>query len=281
MGAPRAMGAKPESKSKEDEEREKLKAEWLNLLFTDQSVAAQSPEGPLPITIESGNKRNPNSLVVWIGDSPKTDNAILKDVPNAIGDAAYLSLSWSDHAAGEGLQEFSLTTPDVIDGSWYLRERLSFENQDLDHLHDVELLGRSFVEALQPKLAEYNLEWKNVVILGFGKGAGVALYASLLQIIPKQVAAMILFSPVVPFPAYLTEKIAATKRTGQPPMKLFKIWGNKNKSTPGSYRSLLAQAMKKAPEVHCTPDTLPDGEHAFDGKSLSVLTSLLPLCLPR
>merc|ERR1712050_544822 len=39
------------AKKKEEEEREKLKAEWLNLLFTDQSVAAMSPEGPLPIAM--------------------------------------------------------------------------------------------------------------------------------------------------------------------------------------------------------------------------------------
>merc|ERR1719378_902467 len=38
-----------EERKKEEEEREKLKSEWLNLLFTDQSVAAMSPEGPVPI----------------------------------------------------------------------------------------------------------------------------------------------------------------------------------------------------------------------------------------
>merc|ERR1712045_924836 len=68
-------------KRKEEEERDKLKTEWLNLLFTDQSVAAMSPEGPLPIAFEAGNTKNPNSLLVWIGDFPKIENAIFKDLP--------------------------------------------------------------------------------------------------------------------------------------------------------------------------------------------------------
>ena len=38
-------------------------------------------------------------------------------------------------------------------------------------LHDCELLGRSLVEGLQPKLGEHGLDWKNVIIVGFGKGA--------------------------------------------------------------------------------------------------------------
>jgi len=268
-------------KQKEDDEREKLKQEWLNLLFTSQSVAAMSPEGPLPIATEAGNKQNPSSLVVWLGDQPKGENAVLKDLPTSIGAAGFLSLSWTQHPAGEGLAEFNLSSPEVCDGSWYLRDRAAFENQDLDLLHDCELLGRSFVETLEPKLAEYGFDWKNVIVLGFGKGAGIALYSTLLKVIPKQVAAMILFSPVVPFPSYLGEKLQAAKRGGESPMKMFTIWGNRNRSTPGTYRQLLAQTLRKAPEVHCTPDTLPDGEHAFDSKCLGVLTSLLPLCLPR
>merc|ERR1712151_656281 len=67
-------------KRKEEEERDKLKTEWLNLLFSDQSVAAMSPEGPLPITVESGNTKNPSSLIIWIGDNPKVENGILKDL---------------------------------------------------------------------------------------------------------------------------------------------------------------------------------------------------------
>ena len=30
------------------------------------------------------------------------------------------------------------------------------------------------------------LGWKNVILCGFGKGAGIALYASLMKIIPQQ-----------------------------------------------------------------------------------------------
>merc|ERR1712139_437016 len=107
------------------------------------------------------------------------------------------------------MAEFSLNAPEVVDGSWYLRDRAGFENQDLDMLHDCELLGRSLVDAIEPKLGEFGLDWKNVIILGFGKGAGIALYAALLKSIPKPVSAMVLFSPVVPFPTYLGEKMKA------------------------------------------------------------------------
>merc|ERR1711920_701492 len=120
--------------------------------------------------------------------------------------------------------------------------------------------------SIEPKLGEYGLDWKNVVILGFGKGAGIALYASLLKVIPKPVAAMVLFSPVVPFPSFITEKMKTGSRSSAAPVKVFTIWGRNNRSTPGTYRQLLAQTLRKAPEVHCTPDTLPDGDHAFDAK---------------
>merc|ERR1719446_939328 len=66
------------AKKKEEEERDKLKTEWLNLLFTDQSVAAMSPEGPLPTAVESGNLKKPQTLLVWVGDNPKSDVAVLK-----------------------------------------------------------------------------------------------------------------------------------------------------------------------------------------------------------
>merc|ERR1712217_961593 len=270
-------------KRKEEEERDKLKTEWLNLLFTDQSVAAMSPEGPLPTTLEAGNTKNPQSLLVWIGDNPKAENAVLKELPASAGSAGMLSISWSQHPAGEAYNEFNLKAPEVVDGSCYLRDRGGFENQDLDMLHDIELLGRSLVDALEPKLGEYGLDWKNIIIIGFGKGAGIALYASLLKLFPKPVSAMILFSPVALFPSFLAEKLGQNKKSpaSTTPMKMFTVWGNRNRSTPGTYRQLLAQTLRKAPEVHCTPDTLPDGDHAFDTKSMSILSSLLPLCMPR
>merc|ERR1711972_1235504 len=269
-------------KKKEEEEREKLKTEWLNLLFTDQSVAAMSPEGPLPISMEAGNTTNPKSLLVWIGDNPKAEGAILKPLPESSNSSALVSLAWTQHPAGEAFQEFNLKAPEVVDGSFYLRDRASFENQDLDMLHDVELLGRSLVESLEPKIGEYGLDWSKVVIMGFGKGAGIALYAALLKVFPKMVSAMILFSPVVLFPSFLSEKLTATKTSAAPqPLKVFTVWGNRNRSTPGTYRQLLSQTLRKAPEVQCTPDTLPDGDHSFDSKSMGILESLVPLCVPK
>lgn len=273
---PAAQGA---SKPSEAEEREKLKADWLNLLFTDQSVAAMNPEGPLPFALETG-ERHPDSLIVWVGDDPKGESIALQGVGSSIGRAGFVAPAWSQHPAGEGMIEFDISAPDVTDGSWYMRNRQSFENEDLDMLHDVELLGRSLVEAVEPKLKQNGLQWKNVVLCGYGKGAGIALYSALLKIIPQQVSAMILFNPIVAFPSFLAEKVGAMKRdTTQ--MKMFTVWGSRDKSTPGSYRQLLAQALRKAPEIHCTPDTLPDGDHSFSAKSYGVLTSLLPLCLPR
>lgn len=270
-----------EAKRKEDAERDKLKSEWLNLLFTEQSVAATSPEGPCPIITEAGNNSSPTHLVIWLGDTPTTDQEILKDLPAHLGNAHLCNVAWTKHPAGESLSEHSLHAPEVTDGSWYLRDRMAFENQDLDMMHDCELLGRSIVETVEPKLGEFGLSWEKVVILGFGKGAGIATYAALLKIFPKPIAAMILFSPVVLFPSYLGEKLQAMPKTPTTPIKMFTVWGNRNKCTPGTYRQLLAQILRKAPEVHCTPDTLPDGEHVFDVKNFNILTSLLPLCLPR
>jgi NADPH:quinone reductase-like Zn-dependent oxidoreductase/predicted esterase len=273
--------ANAKKQKEEEDERAKLKADWLNLLFTSQSVAAMTPEGPLPVSFEAGNKSDPKSLVVWIGDQPRVEAPVLKDVVPDIGSSSMMAVAWSQHPAGEGLIEFNINGPQVLDGSWYLRDRSNFENHDLDLLHDVELLGRSLVEAIEPKLGEYGLDWKNVIILGFGKGAGVALYASILQLLPKQIAAMVLFSPIVAFPAFLAEKVQTLGSSPGAPMKLFTIWGNRNRSTPGAYRQQLAQALRKAPQVHCTPDTLPDGDHAFDSRCQNALRSLLPLCLPR
>jgi len=270
-----------QAKTQEDEERERLKAEWLNLLFTDQSVAAVSPEGPLPVTLEVGNTKSPSSLVVWVGDDAASENPLLKGLYSSLGTSALMALSWAEHPAGEGLGELRLNSPEVVDGSWYLRDRQSFENEDLDQLHDVELLGRSMVEAINTQLQKTGLEWKNVILAGFGKGAGIAFYAALIRLIPQPVAGGIFFNPVIPFPAFLAEKGQNFKRLAGSAMKMFTIWGSKDKATPGPYRQLLVQAIRKFPEVHCTPDTLPEADHSFGEKSMSVLVSLLPLVMPR
>merc|ERR1719450_1950687 len=89
------LAMQEEQRKKEEEEREKLKSEWLNLLFTDQSVAAMSPEGPLPATMEAGNTTNPKSLLVWIGDNPKAESAILKSLTGSNTSTAMLTLAWS------------------------------------------------------------------------------------------------------------------------------------------------------------------------------------------
>merc|ERR1711972_270444 len=285
-GRSKPMAVQPEADKKkpDDNERDKLKSEWLDLLFTNKSVAAQSPEGPLPVTFEAETSQNPNSLCVWIGDQPEAENDVLKALPSSLGgSASFMCISWSRHPAGEGLMEFNLNSTEVTDGVWYLRERSNLENEDLDMLHDVELLGRSMVEAIEQKLGTTGLDWKNVVLMGFGKGAGLALYAALLKIVPKHVGGMIFFSPVVPFPSFMAEKMAVLRKgaPASPPVKMFTVWGNRNRSTPGSYRQLLAQAIRKATDIQCTPDTLPDGDHSFSSKGLAVLTSLLPLCLPR
>jgi len=272
-----------DAQKREDEEREKLKVEWCNLIFTNQSVAAGSPEGPLPTSMESGTTKNPSSLIVWIGDSPKADQTILKAL-DTFG-ACLLSVAWSEHPAAEAYVGFDMQSPEVLDGTFYLRDRHTFQNQDLDMLHDVELLGRALAETLESKLQEYSLDWTKVVIAGFGKGAGIAVYASLLKLFPKQLAAMILFSPVVVFPSFLGEKITQHRQKSDKQMvmmeKMFTIWGSRNRSTPKVYRELLAQMLRRAPDVQCTPDNSPEGDHIFDAKSASVLNSLLPLCIPH
>ncbi|CAE7947297.1 Mecr [Symbiodinium sp. KB8] len=256
------------AKKKEEEERDRLKADWLNLLFTDQSVAAMSPEGPLPTAHEGGNLDSPNALVIWLGDDSQNEAAAVREVASQVGSAAFVSLAWAQHPAAEAFADFSLKLPEVVDGSFFLRDRQAFENQDLDLLHDVELLGRCLAESIETKLGEFGLSWDKVVILGFGKGAGIALYASLLNIFAQQVAATVLFSrPIVLFPSFLAEKMQALRQTTTGKMKVFAVWGNRNRSTPGTYRQLLAQTMRKAKDVVFTPDTLPDGDHSFDMKS--------------
>jgi len=269
------------SKRSEEDERERLKQEWLTLLFTESSVASVSGEGPLPTTLEVGNKVAPSSLVVWVGDDPKKENPYLQTLGAALGNAAMVVVSWSEHPAGEGLAELNLNSPEILDASWYLTDRQTFQNEDLDHLHDVELLGRSMVEAVTAHLAKWGLEWKNVILAGFGKGAGIAFYSALMRLATMPLAGGVFFNPIIPFPSFMGDKAEQLPRLAGPPTKMFTIWGSKDKSTPGPYRQLLVQATRKFPEVQCTPDTLPDGDHKFGENSLSVLTSLLPLVLPR
>jgi predicted esterase len=265
----------------EEDEREKLKAEWLSLLFTCQSVASMSPEGPIPATAESGNKRAPSQLFVWIGDSPRSENALLQDL-GCEATTAVLCLHWSEHASAEGMADLDLKSPEILDGSWYRRTRADLENTDLDLLHDVELLSRSMVAAIDTRLGEYGLDWNKVILGGFGKGAGLALYAAILRIIPKRIPSIILFCPVLLFPSYLAEKMKDVEASPKSSMmKIFTIWGSRDVSTPSTYRQLLTQVLRKAENVHVTPDTLPDGDHVFDVKSQSILTSLIPLCMPR
>eukprot|EP00405_Crypthecodinium_cohnii_P023464 CAMPEP_0206468502 /NCGR_PEP_ID=MMETSP0324_2-20121206/29668_1 /ASSEMBLY_ACC=CAM_ASM_000836 /TAXON_ID=2866 /ORGANISM="Crypthecodinium cohnii, Strain Seligo" /LENGTH=839 /DNA_ID=CAMNT_0053941973 /DNA_START=56 /DNA_END=2575 /DNA_ORIENTATION=+ len=270
-------------KKKEDEERDKLKNEWLQLLFTEQSVAAMSPEGPLPAVYTGGNTKSPTSLLVWVGDNVKAEMSVLADATSTSTNSALMAVAWYEHPSGEAYADFNLKAPEVVDGSWYLRDTAGFENEDLDLLHDVELLGRSLVETIESRLNEFGLDWSNVSIMGFGKGAGLAMYASLLRLFPKPVGSLLFFSPVVPFPAFLADKMKALGPAPVQPtvMKIFAVWGNRNRSTPGTYRQLLTQVLRKAPQVHCTPDTLPDSDHAFDTKCGAVLQQLLSLVLPR
>lgn len=60
-----------------------------------------SPEGPLPVTYEGGDLQTPTNLLVFVGDNPKAENPMLKDLPASIGNSGVLSVSWSQHPAGE------------------------------------------------------------------------------------------------------------------------------------------------------------------------------------
>mmetsp|Transcript_9994 Transcript_9994/g.22367 ORF Transcript_9994/g.22367 Transcript_9994/m.22367 type:complete len:844 (-) Transcript_9994:86-2617(-) len=278
--------AEAESKAakerKADEERLRMQDDWLRLLFTSKSVAAENSEGPLPVAAEGGDRSNAIALVVWMGDNPKREVGLIQDVMTSFPSACFIAPAWTGHQAGDALADLDVNSSEVCDGSYYLRGKGAFENSDLDNLHETEVLGRSLVETVQNKLNQLQLSWKNVVLCGFGKGAGLGLYASVLKLFPDQIAGMILFSPVVLFPSFLGEKIQTRPMLG--PMansKLYLIWGAQNRSTPSQYKQLLTNTLKKASEVQLTPDTLPEGDHSFTVKSSSMLASLLPLCLPR
>eukprot|EP00747_Dinoflagellata_sp_TGD_P220719 gnl/TRDRNA2_/TRDRNA2_92640_c1_seq2.p1 gnl/TRDRNA2_/TRDRNA2_92640_c1~~gnl/TRDRNA2_/TRDRNA2_92640_c1_seq2.p1 ORF type:complete len:367 (+),score=81.50 gnl/TRDRNA2_/TRDRNA2_92640_c1_seq2:29-1102(+) len=273
---------------KEKEEHDRLKSEWLNKLFTDRSLAAMSSEVLLPVTIDTADT-SAAVLIVWVGDDVKADDAVLHDLPSHVdGSARLLALAWPEHPAAEALLEINLAASEVSDGSWYLRDKAGFDNSDLDLLHDCELLARSLVGSIQPLLRESGLEWRNVIIAGFGKGAGIALYAVLMRLVPHLLCAMVLFSPVVIFPSFLARKLqsckqqydASTTATAAAPTRIFTVWGSRNRYTPATYRQLLASSIKKAKGLSCIPDTISEGTHSFDGRSFDVFTSLLKLCSP-
>jgi len=277
-----AVAEKAAKQRKEDEDRIKLQDEWLRLLFTSRSVAASEPEGELPVAASGGNQSNPIALVVWIGDSPQSDTKLLKEVMTSFPNTAYMATAWSGHKAGDDLSDIDLNSSEVKDGSFYLRGRGAFENKDLDNLHVIEVLGRCLIAAIQAKLSELGLEWKNVVLCGFGKGAGIALYASVLKLFPSDVAGLILFSPVTLFPSFLGEKIQTRPMLGKMSKSmLYMVWGKRNLSTPSQYKQLLAQSLSKAAEVNCITDELPEGDHKFSPTASKMLEEILPKCLPR
>jgi len=273
-----------QNNEQETTDREELKEEWIRILFTDESESAKQPEGSLPETLDTGNQKDPKVLFFWIGDDSVSEDAHLRDWASTVGEVRTTAISWAQHAAGGALAELDLTSPEVTDGSWYIRDSGSLENDDLDLLHDVEVLGRALVDSISSKLMDCGLNWRNVVLAGFGKGAGILLYAALLKLLPKPVAGIILFSPVVTFPSLLAEKLLSLRRGSAPPQtktKVFTVWGSRNPSTPGSYRQLLAQALRKSPNVQVTPDTLPDGQSSLESGYLRVLPTLVQSCLPH
>ena len=53
-------------------------------------------------------------------------------------------------------------------------------HQDLDLLHDVELLGRCLLESIEPKLGEYGLDWDKA--LAFTNIFSTKYYLNILRI---------------------------------------------------------------------------------------------------
>ena len=56
---------------------------------------------------------------------------------------------------------------------------------------------------------------------------------------------MVLFSPVVPFPSYLAEKMGTLERTApvDNPIKTFLVWGNRNRPTCTDARTKLVEPL--------------------------------------
>merc|ERR1712061_77437 len=100
------------------DENERLRAEWLNLMFTDKSVAVSNPEGPMPVIFEGGKMSSPETLLVWIGDDTDTEASLLEGYASQLGlgsTTSVLCLSWMQHPAGEGFVEVSPTSPKLAD----------------------------------------------------------------------------------------------------------------------------------------------------------------------
>jgi len=273
--------AQQERERKETEERNKLKIEWLNLLFTESSVAAMNPEEPLHVSQETGKRSSPSLMIAFVGDDPAVDDRVLKELHHDCKDAVVVNVAWTEHPASEAFREFDLEKDEVKDGSWYQRSKDTLENEDLDTLHDVELLGRSLVETLRAKLEQYKLDWNRLVLAGFGKGAGIALYTQLTRLMPRPCHSMVLFSPVVLFPTFVVDKNGTLAKHAGPRVKVFAIWGSSaSKTTPANYRQLLAASLRKLPgELVLTPDTMPEGTSQMSETYAHCFSNLLPLCL--
>jgi predicted esterase len=250
--------------------------EWASLLFTPESEAAFCAAEPLEVVSEGGSSKNPASLVVWIGDGSKEEQKSVKEWKPPSG-SKVVFLSWSEHAMAKALNELDLQSTGMIDGSWYAKQPADFANADYNLLQDVELIARSMVEAISRKLSEINLDWDALVLAGFGKGGGIALHALVTKLLPKPIAGTILFSPVVVFPCFW--RGGKQKQGQEDQAKLFTFWGSKNPSTPDGYCNTLTQKFESSQELQYTPETIPDGEHVFDKKSIAALTKAISLCI--
>mmetsp|Transcript_11857 Transcript_11857/g.26990 ORF Transcript_11857/g.26990 Transcript_11857/m.26990 type:complete len:830 (+) Transcript_11857:103-2592(+) len=264
-------------KEEEDREREQLKHEWLSLLFTEQSVASMSSDGPLPVAHESKAKDRPTHLIVWLGDDPNVEWQCMRESTSLSRGNSFVGLSWPAYTSSEGFSQLDLSRPEVLNASWYLRKPEGFENADLDSLHDVEVLARALVECVEPMIAEHGLKWSEVILAGFGKGAGVLLYAMMTGIVKAPVAGVILFQPIVVFPTFMESK---AKRLGSK-VKVYIIWGSRDKYTPAPYRQSLQQIVRKQPDVTLTVDNTPDPEHIFNQKSVDTFDAIMSLLLKR
>ena len=203
------------------------------------------PSSPL----EKGKLQSPSSLLVWIGDGELAGGAgayMQEKITSAFPEAALVSYSWCSRKFSQTSywEGFNLTLPEVLDGSFFHRDQDKWEDLELNMLRDIELDGRLFADLLELRLGELGLDWSRVVVMGFGKGAGIALYAALL--FPKCPASMVFFSPIVMFPSFLQEKMAAMRKGVCASKNIFIVWGRHDTSTPSTYRMLLAQMLQKA-----------------------------------